>query len=416
MKICVIGLGYVGLPLALKLANYYDVMGFDIDISRVEELKNGHDRTAEVSSEDLKKTSLHLTCKKSDLKGHNLYIITVPTPVTSKNSPDLSPLKKASTMVGKAISKGSIVVYESTVYPGVTEDFCGKILEKTSGLKSGVDFFLGYSPERINPGDKIHTVDKITKIVAGQTPEITQTLKAVYGKITTIFAAKNIKTAEAAKVIENTQRDINIAFMNELTAIFHADQISIHDVLEAAQTKWNFLPFTPGLVGGHCIGVDPYYLASYAKKKGTNPRMTLAGRHINDGMSQFFAKVCDDALNKKPSSILIFGLTFKENVPDLRNTKIVDLIHHLEKKGHKVQVVDPLANPKEAKDYYDLDLAPLQDLSPSHYDCLIAAVPHKEFLNLPYDFLASLGKPSACVLDIKNMWSALKLPYKKIVL
>ena len=410
MKICIIGLGYVGLPLAVKLSKHYEVTGFDINDQRVEELKTGIDRTLEVESSVLQGSSVNFTSKKSSLKNQNIYIVTVPTPVTARNVPDLGLLKKASQMLGKAISKGAIIVYESTVYPGVTEDFCGKIIESSSGLKCGTDFFLGYSPERINPGDKLHTVDKITKVVAGQTPEVSEKLKEIYSKVTKIFIAKNIKTAEAAKVIENTQRDINIAFMNELTEIFHHDQISIYDVLEAAQTKWNFLPFTPGLVGGHCIGVDPYYLAAYAKKRGVNPRMTLAGRYINDHMSAFLAELCHTALQKKKSNIIIFGLTFKENVPDLRNTKTAALIKELEKLGHIIDVVDPVADPKEAYQFYGINLKSVEELPQNHYDCLIGAVSHAEFVSFSSSFLAGLGKKQAHLLDIKNIWSHLDLP------
>jgi UDP-N-acetyl-D-galactosamine dehydrogenase len=410
MKICVIGLGYVGLPLALKLSQHYFTTGFDINFQRIEELKTGYDRTMEISSNDLENSSIKFTSKKSDIKNHQVYIVTVPTPVTKKNTPDLRLLKKASQMLGLIIPKNSIVVYESTVYPGVTEDFCGKIIEKTSGLVSGKDFFLGYSPERINPGDKHHTIDRITKVIAGQTRSVEEILKEVYGKITKVFIAKNIKTAEAAKVIENTQRDINIAFMNELMGIFHADQISIYDVLQAAQTKWNFLSFTPGLVGGHCIGVDPYYLASYAKKRGVNPRITLAGRYINDSVPLFLAKLCHSALQNKKSSILMLGLTFKENIPDLRNTKIVPLIQHLKKLGHTIDVVDPLADPSEASHLYEITLRSLKDLPQNHYDCIIGAVPHTQFCSLSPAFLTSLGKSSYYLLDIKNMWAHLSFP------
>lgn len=410
MKICIVGLGYVGLPLAVKLSHHYSTTGFDISPERVEELQGGHDRTLEVSPTDLQESAIKFTSKISDIKNHSVYIVTVPTPVTKKNVPDLRLLKKASQMLGRIIPQKAIVVYESTVYPGVTEDFCGKIIEKTSGFVCGKDFFLGYSPERINPGDKLHTIDKITKVVAGQTSGVAETLKEIYGKITQVFIAKNIKTAEAAKVIENAQRDINIAFMNELAQIFHSDQISIYDVLKAAQTKWNFLPFTPGLVGGHCIGVDPYYLASYAKKRGASPRMILAGRYINDQMSTFLAHLCHTSLGKKKSTILILGLTFKENVPDLRNTKIIPFIHHLRALGHTIDVVDPVADPMEAAHLYGITLQSLQDLPNGSYDCIVGAVQHTQFSSLSASFLSSLGKNPYYLFDVKNMWSHLELP------
>ena len=410
MKICIIGLGYVGLPLAIKLSQHYPTTGFDIDTARINELRTGHDRTLEISSADLQHSTIDFTSKVSSINQHDVYIVTVPTPVTKKNTPDLGLLKKASQMLGRVISKNAIIVYESTVYPGVTEDFCGKIIEKFFGLVCGKSFFLGYSPEPINPGAKFHTIDKITKVVAGQTPAVEDVLKEIYGKITKVFVARNIKTAEAAKVIENTQRDINIAFMNELTQIFHADQISIYDVLKAAQTKWNFLSFTPGLVGGHCIGVDPYYLASYAKKRKVSPRITLAGRYVNDQMAGFLAAQCHASLHKKKSSILVLGLTFKENVPDLRNTKIAPFIKHLEALGHTIDVVDPLADPAEAFQLYGLTLRSLEDLPKNHYDCIVGAVHHTSFSSLSSAALASLGKNPCCLFDVKNMWSQLEFP------
>jgi UDP-N-acetyl-D-galactosamine dehydrogenase len=419
MKIAVVGLGYVGLPLAVALSKHFATVGFDIDSLRVRELEEGHDRTGEVTEKDLKATDLKVTNSLESLKSQDVYIITVPTPVDHRNKPDLTLLEKASHMIGSLLSKGSIVVFESTVYPGVTENVCGPVLEKSSGLTSGKDFFLGYSPERVNPGDKNHTIHKITKIVAGQNPEITKKLSYIYGKITEVFEARNIKTAEAAKVIENAQRDINIAFINEITAIFNKEDISIYDVLEAARTKWNFLPFSPGLVGGHCIGVDPYYLADYSEKMGHHPEVILAGRKINDAMAGLFVKLAHDALqqippSKKQRKILIFGLTFKENIPDLRNTKVVDIVKVLQSLGYQVDVLDPQANPQEALDLYNIPLKSQNDLE--IYDCLIGAVPHKEFLAFTTKDFRALGTSQCVIMDIKNMWKEIKFPenFKKI--
>ncbi len=419
MKIAVVGLGYVGLPLAVALSKHFATVGFDVDSLRVRELEEGHDRTGEVTGSDLKATDLKVTNSLESLKNQDVYIITVPTPVDHRNKPDLTLLEKASHMIGSILSKGSIVVFESTVYPGVTENVCGPVLEKSSGLTSGKDFFLGYSPERVNPGDKNHTIHKITKIVAGQNPEITKKLSYIYGKITEVFEARNIKTAEAAKVIENAQRDINIAFINEITAIFNKEDISIYDVLDAARTKWNFLPFSPGLVGGHCIGVDPYYLADYSEKMGHYPEVILAGRKINDAMAGLFVKLAHDALqqippSKKQRKILIFGLTFKENIPDLRNTKVVDIVKALQSLGYQVDVLDPQANPQEALDLYNIPLKSQNDLE--IYDCLIGAVPHKEFLAFTTKDFRALGTSQCVIMDVKNMWKEIKFPenFKKI--
>ncbi len=406
MKIAVLGLGYVGLPLANALAQHYPVIGFDVDKKRVEELQQGIDRTNELSSEELRRSPLKVTHVLQDLKGQDVYIVTVPTPVHEKdNTPDLSLLKIASEMIGEVIEAGAIIVFESTVYPGVTEEYCGPILEKASGLKAGKDFFLGYSPERINPGDKEHTVHKITKVVAGQTAEVCDTLAKIYGSITKTFKAANIKTAEAAKVIENAQRDINVAFMNEITAIFNKDGLSIYDILAAAQTKWNFLPFTPGLVGGHCIGVDPFYLASYAQTKGHHPEVILAGRRINDQM----AFLCADIIHQhsinhkiKNKKIAVLGLTFKENVPDLRNTKVIDLITHLETLGYQVDVADPYASPIEAKKYYGIDLKNIEDFI--DYGCIVGAVAHTQFQQMKAEDFARIGTDSCLIVDLKNMW------------
>lgn len=409
-KIAVIGLGYVGLPLALALARHYPVTGFDIKQSRIKELKRGHDRTGETSVSDLRSSTIELTSSATKLKNHNVYIVTVPTPVTAKNKPDLTPLRLASETVGKVMGKGAVVVFESTVYPGVTENFCGKVLEKTSGLKCGRDFFLGYSPERINPGDREHTLERITKVVSGQTPEVEELLRGIYGSVNhgNVFMARNIKTAEAAKVIENAQRDINIAFINEITTIMNRIDVSIYDVLAAAGTKWNFLKFQPGLVGGHCIGVDPYYLAEFARENGFEPEVILSGRKINESMGGMIAGAINNQLKKKKAKILILGLTFKENVPDLRNTKVIDLVSALKSAGHNVDVHDPLADAAEAKHEYGLKLVP--QLSGKHiYDCVVAAVPHREYCRMTARTLAQLLKSDGLVADVKHIWPNLKL-------
>lgn len=409
-RIAVIGLGYVGLPLAIALAKKYPLTGFDINTSRIQELHDGYDRTREVEEAELRSSSLHVTANEKELKDQDIFIITVPTPINSDNRPDLSPLEKASQTIGKALRKGAIVVYESTVYPGVTEDFCGPILEKISGLKAGKDFYLGYSPERINPGDKVHTIHKITKIVSAQTPKLCDYLADIYGSINdnNIFKAATIKTAEAAKVIENTQRDINIAFINEISGIFSQLGLSVHDVLEAASTKWNFLNFKPGLVGGHCIGVDPYYLADISQKMGHEPEVILAGRKINENMSLFLAQQIHQRL-KGPSRILMLGLTFKEDIPDLRNTKVADLINELKKLGHTIDAHDPLADPQEAKEALNVDLhTTLEGMN--SYDCVVGAVGHKGYLNFTLQNFQALLKPKAVVADIKNLWADKGLP------
>lgn len=409
-KIAVIGLGYVGLPLAVGLAKHFDVVGFDINVARIKELKSGHDRTREIDDKTLSLAKLALTYEMEAIQGKAIYIVTVPTPVDGDNQPDLMAIKAACRTVGKAMSKGSIVVFESTVYPGVTEDVCGPILAETSSLVCGKDFYLGYSPERINPGDKEHTVDRITKVVAGQTPEIAQKLGNIYGKVTSggVFLARNIKTAEAAKVIENAQRDINIAFINEVTRIFHALDISVYDVLEAARTKWNFLPFVPGLVGGHCIGVDPYYLAHCSESVGHHPEVILAGRRTNDAMGKYIAeqiiKRCDIS-----GPILILGLTFKENVPDLRNSKIIDIVEGLKAHGRHVVVHDPLADPLEAKHEYGIDLA--QNMGArGPYAAVVGAVAHKDYFAFNQKNFKDLLLPKGLIADIKGMWRPMDLP------
>jgi len=406
--ISVIGLGYVGLPLAVALARHYDVIGFDIDRTRVAAIAAGDDRTGEIERAPLLASSLRATSDPAALARASIHIVTVPTPVTARNEPDMRALFAACETVGRALRPGSTVVFESTVYPGVTEDLCGPALERASGLTAGRDFFLGYSPERINPGDRTHTVDRITKVVAGQTPEIAASLAAIYGRITSggTFVATSIRTAEAAKAIENAQRDLNIAFINEVTMIFNRLGLSVHDVLEASATKWNFLPFKPGLVGGHCIGVDPYYLAHCAQAVGHEPEIILAGRRINDGMGAYIAGEIMRALDAPADStprLLVLGLTFKEDVPDLRNSKVVDLIEGLRRAGAAVTVHDPLADPDEARALYGIDLAgELPTLA--GFDGLIAAVPHALYRDLSSEALGRLLRPGGLVADVKGIW------------
>ena len=409
-KIALLGLGYVGLPLALALSRHYSVSAYDISKERIAELKDGFDRTGEILASVLGAATLDMSDDPGIIEGADYFIITVPTPVDSGNHPDLEHVMSACRTVGKAMKKGAVVVLESTVYPGVTEDACGPELEAASGLKSGTDFFLGYSPERINPGDRDHTVDRISKVVAGQTPEVADALRELYGAITSgeIFTARNIKTAEAAKVIENAQRDVNIAFINEVAMIFSRLGLSTHDVLAAARTKWNFLDFEPGLVGGHCIGVDPYYLAHLANKLGHRPEVILAGRRINDGMAEFVAGRIDDWLRDSlpeggHGRVLVLGLTFKENVPDLRNTKAVDMVKALKDMGHEVDVHDALANPEEAEDFYGIKL--LENLeNAGAYDCVVGAVSHDDYIQFKPETLVSLVKPDGLIIDLKGMW------------
>ena len=414
-RIAVIGLGYVGLPLAVALARHYDIVGFDISASRVAELAGGHDRTGEVETDVLRSLSLRLTTDAAALKSCDVFIITVPTPVDRDNRPDLGAVIAASRTVGLALKQGAIVVLESTVYPGVTEEICGPELAKASGLECGRDFFLGYSPERINPGDREHTVERIAKVVAGQTPEVTARLAEIYGRVTSggVFRARDIKTAEAAKVIENAQRDINIAFMNEVTTIFNRLGLSIHDVLDASRTKWNFLPFTPGLVGGHCIGVDPYYLATLAERLGHHPQIILAGRRTNDAMSQYVASAVAQQIARRRSlegaRVLVLGLTFKENLPDLRNSKVVDIVKSLVMQGCRVDVYDPHADRDEARTEYGLELLAALDRA-GPYDAAIGAVTHDEFVHLTAVQLGALIAPSGLLADIKGMWRTIELP------
>ena len=410
-KVVIVGLGYVGLPLAVALARHFDCLGLDINASRIAELKAGFDRTREIDSATLTASKLRYTDKIEDCRGAAVYIVTVPTPVDEANQPDLGPVLGATRALAGVLEKGrgAIIVYESTVYPGVTEDVCGPELERLTGLRRGEDFFLGYSPERINPGDREHTVDRITKVIAGENDAVTEVLAQLYGAVTTggVFRAASIKAAEAAKVIENAQRDINIAFMNEITQIFQKLNISIYDVLDAAGTKWNFLKFQPGLVGGHCIGVDPYYLSYKAQHLGHLPRVILAGRSINDGMGSYIADQIHTRLGK-PSDILVLGLTFKEDVPDLRNSKVVDVIRRLEWIGHNVTVHDPFADPDEAMHEYQLTLT--SDALDRRYDAVVAAVSHAEYRTMSGHAVAGLLKPDGLVADIKGMWRGRELP------
>ncbi len=413
-KISIIGLGYVGLPLAIQLAKHFSIVGFDTNGQRVRELQSGHDRTNECDKIMLSSENLIICDNQSMLKDSDIYIITVPTPVNDDNSPDLTALLSATNCVASVLKKNNIVVYESTVYPGITENVCGATLEKLTKMKSGKDFFLGYAPERINPGDKKHTLNQITKIVSGQTPKITNYLKYIYGLITTagVFAAKSIQVAEAAKVIENSQRDINIAFMNEISVIFNKLGLNTHDVLEAAKTKWNFLPFEPGLVGGHCIGVDPFYLAHAARQANYIPEIILAGRRINDKLSEFIGNQILQKLPKNASSkILVLGLSFKENVPDIRNSKVVNLIFLLEKVGHHVSVHDPIAKKDDALNTYGIEL--LNNLKINkRFDCVIGAVAHKRYQKFKAEEILSLINPNGLLVDLKGMWRNKKFKQK----
>ena len=409
--IVVVGLGYVGLPLALALARKFQVTGLDIDAGRIAELKSGHDRTNEVEGAALAASSITFTADPVEGKGADIYIVTVPTPIDGENRPDLGPIVSASRSVAKLLdpARKPIIVYESTVYPGVTEDICGPLLERETGLKQGVDFFLGYSPERINPGDREHTVERITKVVAGENPEVTRRLSGMYGAITSggVFEASSIKTAEAAKVIENAQRDINIAFMNEIAQIFARIDISVWEVLEAAGTKWNFLPFQPGLVGGHCIGVDPYYLSYRAQELGHDPNVILSGRSINDNMGAWVADQLHARLGRAGSA-LVLGLAFKENVPDLRNSRVVDVIKRLAALGHDITVHDPLADAEEARHEYGLELD-TEALS-RRYDLVFVAVPHAHYAKLPDAQLEALVVEGGLLADLKNLFGKRNLP------
>ncbi|MBH71975.1 MAG: UDP-N-acetyl-D-glucosamine 6-dehydrogenase [Alphaproteobacteria bacterium MarineAlpha6_Bin6] len=408
LNISIFGLGYVGLPLAVKLSKYFNVIGFDKNKQRIKDLKKFVDKNKEVSVAALKKAKLKYSTNKKDLKDINIFIVTVPTPVTSSNKPDLKPLLEACKNIGQIISKESIVVFESTVYPGVTEDICGPCIEKYSKLKMGKDFYLGYSPERMNPGDKLHSVDKITKVISGDNKKTILILKKIYGKVNSnkIFVAKNIKTAEAAKVIENTQRDINVAFINEITKLFKKINLNIFDVLKTAETKWNFLNFKPGFVGGHCIGVDPYYLAYLAKRKKIGSDLILSGRKINNNFPFFLSNYINNYLSRK-SKILVLGLTFKENVSDLRNTKVTDLIKSLKKKGHKVYVNDTYAYKDEVK-RMNLNITKLS--IKDKYDSIILAVPHDNYKKLDYSFFKRKLNSKGVIFDLKAIWMNKKFP------
>jgi len=409
-KIAVIGLGYVGLPLAVEFGKKFDTVGFDINVDRIKELRNGLDRTLEVDTAGLElATKLNYADNAEDLLSCNIYIITVPTPVDKYNKPDLTPLIKASTTVGKALKKGDIIIYESTVYPGATEDECVPVLEKVSGLKFNVDFYAGYSPERINPGDKEHTVSKILKVTSGSTAESAEIIDNLYKSIITAgtFKASCIKVAEAAKVIENSQRDINIAFVNELAKIFNLLNIDTAEVLEAAGTKWNFLKFKPGLVGGHCIGVDPYYLAQKAQEVGYHPEIILAGRRLNDSIGSYVADesiklIVKKQINVKNAKVLVMGITFKEDCPDVRNTKVIDIINELKNYHVDVTILDPWADKQSVNHEYGLDIInDLDESSVKEFDCIILAVAHKEFSSIN---LQDIKKESSVVFDVKGFF------------
>ncbi|WP_419211088.1 nucleotide sugar dehydrogenase [Maribacter sp. X9] len=414
IKIAIIGLGYVGLPLARLFATKYPVIGFDINKDRIAELRSGHDSTLEVEDEVLQgvlkttakmETGLFCSDQLADIADCNYYIVTVPTPVDSTNRPILTPLYKASETVGKVLKKGDTVIYESTVYPGVTEDECIPVLERISNLSYNTDFYAGYSPERINPGDKEHTVEKILKVTSGSTPEVGQKVNQLYASVITAgtHLAPSIKVAEAAKVIENSQRDINIAFVNELAKIFNLMGIDTHQVLEAAGTKWNFLPFKPGLVGGHCIGVDPYYLAQKAQEYGYHPEIILAGRRMNDTMGKYVSSeiiklMVQRDIKIKGSSILVLGITFKENCPDVRNTKAVDVINNLKSYGTNVTVYDPWASSKEVEHEYGMKVT--QDLPQDKYDAIVLTVAHNQFLAME---LKEMLKTDGVIYDVKGI-------------
>jgi UDP-N-acetyl-D-galactosamine dehydrogenase len=407
--VTVVGLGYVGLPLAVALAKGFGTVGLDVDAQRIDELRSAHDRTGEIESAILRNSDLIVTANAADCPPSDFYIVTVPTPIDGAKRPDLRMVEAASETVGRllpaAVEEGRrpIVVYESTVYPGVTEELCGPILERVSGLQCGLDFFLGYSPERINPGDREHTVDKITKVVSGQNSETLERIAALYSAVTSggVFRAASIKAAEAAKVIENAQRDINIAFMNEIAQIFAKMDISVWDVLDAARTKWNFLPFSPGLVGGHCIGVDPYYLSYRAKELGHDSRVILAGRSTNDAMADWVAERLHEAQGKSGGSALVLGLTFKEDVPDLRNSKVADLILGLRSKGYEVTIHDPHADPIEAKREHGLLLDP--EALNRKYDLVLLAVSHREYIALGAEELRKLLTERGMLADLKGV-------------
>ena len=414
-KIAVIGLGYVGLPVAAAFARAgVQVTGFDIDKVRISELQAGHDRTHELTADELTSAPLTFTHDPAALKSSDFFIVTVPTPIDDANRPDLRAMLSASRTVGAVLKRGDIVVYESTVYPGAVEEDCVPVLESVSGLKAGADFKVGYSPERINPGDRQHRFETIVKVVSGQDAQTLDIVADVYGSVVTagIHRAPSIRVAEAAKVIENTQRDLNIAFINELSMIFRALNIDTADVLAAARTKWNFLPFQPGLVGGHCIGVDPYYLTYRAEKAGYHPQVILAGRRINDGMGQHVARECVRGLLRRKGAagiVTVLGLTFKEDVPDTRNSKVVDIVRELESFGLRVQVADPMALPTDAEHEYGLTLTPLEALSPA--DAIILAVPHQSYIEGGWALVSKLLRGGeGLVLDVKSRLDRMQIP------
>ena len=415
-KIAVIGLGYVGLPVALAFARKFPgTVGFDINAARVDELNRGHDRTGETSEAELTSAGLKATARLDDLKGCTFFVVAVPTPVDGTKRPDLTPLVKASETVGRVLTKGAVVVFESTVYPGVTEHECGPVLARVSGLTCGVDFTLGYSPERINPGDKEHTLERITKIVSGQDAATLDRVARTYGAIITagVYRAPSIKVAEAAKVIENTQRDLNIALMNELSMIFERLGIRTRDVLDAAGTKWNFLKFSPGLVGGHCIGVDPYYLTTMAEQLGYHPQVILAGRRINDGMGAWVAQRLVKMLvhadsHVKGARIGILGLTFKEDVPDLRNSRVPDIVAELKQFGCVPLVTDAYADAAEAKHEYGIDVVPLDALK--DLDGIVLAVAHDAYRKMPLGDLLGRVRKGGAVVDVKSMIEPARVP------
>lgn len=412
IKLAVIGLGYVGLPLAVEFGKKRTVVGFDINQARIDELKAGHDNTLEVSDEELAGAKgLNYTANLDDLKDCNVYIVTVPTPINEHKQPDLTPLIKASETIGKVLQKGDIVIYESTVYPGATEDDCVPVLEKTSGLIFNQDFYVGYSPERINPGDKEHRVTNIKKVTAGSTPEIADIVDALYNEIIVVgtHKASSIKVAEAAKVIENTQRDVNIALINELAIIFNKLNIDTQAVLEAAGSKWNFLPFRPGLVGGHCIGVDPYYLTHKAQSIGYQPEIILSGRRLNDQMGQYVVGQLIKAMLKRRimvqgARVLIMGLSFKENCPDIRNTRVVDMVKELQDYNVEVDVFDPWVDAEEARHEYGI--TPVADLNQNAYDAIILAVNHNQFKDMGAANIRALGKKDHILYDLKYLLPA----------
>lgn len=407
INIGIIGLGYVGLPLAVEFGKKYSVLGFDINQSRIEQLQKGYDSTLEVSDNELKEAIyLKYSSAVTELKSCNVYIVTVPTPIDEHKQPDLTPLVKASEMLGKVVKKNDIIIYESTVYPGATEEACLPVVERVSGLKFNEDFYAGYSPERINPGDKEHRVTNILKVTSGSTPEIAEIVDQLYKSIITAgtHKASSIKVAEAAKVIENTQRDVNIALINELSIIFNKLDIDTLEVLEAAGTKWNFLPFRPGLVGGHCIGVDPYYLTHKAQSVGYHPEMILAGRRLNDGMgkhvvSELVKKMLKKRIQINGANVLLMGLTFKENCPDLRNTKVVDIVSELKEYNINVDIVDPWCSNEEAQHEYGLNLT--TEYKENNYDAIILAVGHNEFKEMGADKIRGLGKVDHVLYDLK---------------